>query len=110
MGLDPRIPGSQPEPKANAQPLSHPGVLGTILITNTWDFFKKILFIYLFIHERHTHTQRERERQRHRQREKQAPHRKPDVGFNPGSPESGSGLKAVLNRQATQAAPIMISR
>ena len=24
--LDPRIPGSHPEPKADAQPLSHPGV------------------------------------------------------------------------------------
>ncbi|XP_048964795.1 m7GpppN-mRNA hydrolase isoform X2 [Canis lupus dingo] len=43
----------------------------------------------LFIHERH----RERERQRHRQREKQAPCREPDVGLDPGSPESRSGLK-----------------
>ena len=25
-GLDPRIPGSQPEPKADAQLVSHPGV------------------------------------------------------------------------------------
>ena len=25
MGLDPRTPGSRPEPKADAQPLSHPG-------------------------------------------------------------------------------------
>ena len=25
MGLDPGILGSQPEPKADAQPLSHPG-------------------------------------------------------------------------------------
>ena len=25
-GLDPRTPGSQPEPKADDQPLSHPGV------------------------------------------------------------------------------------
>ena len=24
-GLDPRTPGSRPEPKADAQPLSHPG-------------------------------------------------------------------------------------
>ena len=30
-GLDPR-PGSCPEPKANAQPLSHPG------IPRVWDF------------------------------------------------------------------------
>ena len=27
MGLDPGTPGSCPEPKADAQPLSHPGVL-----------------------------------------------------------------------------------
>ena len=25
--LDPRTPGSRPEPKADAQPLTHPGVL-----------------------------------------------------------------------------------
>ena len=25
VGLDPRTPGSRPEPKAYAQPLSHPG-------------------------------------------------------------------------------------
>ena len=43
-------------------------------------------------------TQRERERQRHRQREKQAPCRKPDVELDPGSPGSGPGLKAALNR------------
>ena len=39
----------------------------------------------------------ERERQRHRQKEKQAPHREPNVGLDPGSPGSCSGLKAVLN-------------
>ena len=26
MGLDPRTPGSRPEPKADAPPLSHPGI------------------------------------------------------------------------------------
>ena len=26
VGFDPRTPGSRPEPKAGAQPLSHPGV------------------------------------------------------------------------------------
>ena len=26
VGLNPRIPGSRPEPKADAQPLSHPGI------------------------------------------------------------------------------------
>ena len=45
----------------------------------------------------HTHTERERLRERDRQREKQAPCREPDVGLDPGSPESGPGLKAVLN-------------
>ena len=25
-GLDPRTPGSHPDPKADAQPLSHPGI------------------------------------------------------------------------------------
>ena len=39
----------------------------------------------------------ERERQRHRPREKQAPRREPDVGLDPGSPESGPRLKVVLN-------------
>ena len=32
VGLDPRTPGSHPELKADAQPLSHPGVL-RVLIT-----------------------------------------------------------------------------
>ena len=48
-------------------------------------FFKD--FIYLFI-----------ERERDRQTEKQAPGREPDVGLDPGSPRSHSGLKAALNR------------
>ena len=30
VGLNPRTPGSRPEPKADAQPLSHPGVPGSI--------------------------------------------------------------------------------
>ena len=30
--LDPRTPGSQPEPKADALPLSHPGVPHHILL------------------------------------------------------------------------------
>ena len=42
-------------------------------------------------------SDRERERQRPRQREKQAPLREPD-GLDPGSPGSGPGLKAALNR------------
>ena len=42
--------------------------------------------------------ERESARQRHRQKEKQAPCREPNVGLNPGSPRSGPGLKAALNR------------
>ena len=40
-GFNPRTPGSHPEPKADAQPLSHPGV------PPFFFFFFKILFIYL---------------------------------------------------------------
>ena len=32
MGLDPRTPGSHPEPKADAQLLSHPGVPGVLFV------------------------------------------------------------------------------
>ena len=32
MGLDPRILGSRPELKADAQPLNHPGFLSNVLI------------------------------------------------------------------------------
>ena len=46
---------------------------------------------------RDSKRERERERQRHRQREKQAPCREPDMGLDPGSPESGPVPKAVLN-------------
>ena len=38
-GLDPRTPGSQPEPKANTQPLSNPGALG-------YDFDSKNVHLY----------------------------------------------------------------
>ena len=34
VGLDPRTPGSRPEPKAEAQALSHPGALGSYLFNN----------------------------------------------------------------------------
>ena len=42
----------------------------------------------------------EREGQRHRQKEKQTPCGESDVGLDPGSPGSGPGLKAALNRRA----------
>ncbi|KAM8933219.1 putative aspartate aminotransferase, cytoplasmic 2 isoform 4-T4 [Lycaon pictus] len=48
-------------------------------------------------------TQRKRERQRHRQREKQAPCREPNVGLDPGSPASPTGLQAGLNRLGPKA-------
>ena len=61
----------------------------------TFDLSSGLFFFlrfYLFMRDT------ERERQGHRQREKQAPCREPDVGLDPGSPGSGPGLKAVLNR------------
>ena len=48
-------------------------------------FFKD--FIYLFM----------RDTERERQREKQAPCREPDMGLDPGSPESHPGPKVALN-------------
>ena len=48
--------------------------------------------------------ERERERQRHRQREKQAPCRESNMGLDPMSPGSHSGLQAALNRCTTGAA------
>ena len=59
---------------------------------------KKTFFLrfYLFIRDRE--RERERERQRHRQKEKQALCREPDMGLDPGTPGSGPGLKAALNR------------
>ena len=66
-------------------------------------FFFKIFLIFIYSWQTH------RERQRHRQREKQAPCEEPDVGLNPGSPGSGPGLKAALNRWVTGSAqPLQI--
>ena len=49
-------------------------------------------------------TQREREREAETQAEGEAGsmHRKPDVGFDPGSPGSRPGPKALPNRCTTQ--------
>ena len=63
---------------------------------------KSFLFLFIFLKDfiysfmRDTH--RERERGRDTGRGKQAPCREPNVGFDPGSPGSRPGLKAVLNR------------
>ena len=62
-------------------------------------FHHRVIFKnILFIHERQRERERERERQRHRQREEWAPCREPDMGLCPGSPGSGPGLKAAINR------------
>ena len=63
------------------------------------------IFIYLFMRDTEREREREIERQRRRQREKQAPCREPDMGLDPRSLGSHPGLKVVLNRRATQAAP-----
>ena len=59
VGLDPRIQGSWPEPKPNAQPLSHPGVPCARFLFRfhvfSFYYFFKILCIYSW----GTHTQRE---------------------------------------------------
>ena len=87
MGLNPRTPGSHPEPKADTQLLSHSGAPIIHIL-----FFKKILFI----HERH----REREREAETQAEGEAGSMQgvPDVELDPGSPGSRPGPKAALNR------------
>ena len=44
MGLDPRTPGSHPELKADAQPLSHPDI--PLLL------FFKIFYLFIYLRER----------------------------------------------------------
>ena len=56
VGLYPRILGSRPEPKADAQPLSHPGALFFFL----GGGFKKD-FIYLFERESTSNGERQSE-------------------------------------------------
>ena len=48
MGLDSRTLGSRPEPKADAQPLSHPGVPGRrfMLPPNQLNLWKTFLFLF----------------------------------------------------------------
>ena len=57
-------------------------ILGSSQLCSPLFFFKKKIFIYLFIHKRH------REGGRHRQRKKQAPCREPNVGLDSGTPGS----------------------
>ena len=42
-GLDPETPGSHPEPKADAQPWSHPGV-------PTFPLFKNLIIYIIRLH------------------------------------------------------------
>ena len=75
-----------PPPPAKGQVATGSSVgldgLGVPWVTRGFPFLK-----ILFIHERH------REKGRHRQMEKQAPHRKPDVGLNPRTPEPKAGAQ-----------------
>ena len=87
-------------------------VLGSGLPPRTQECFFSLLLqgnfflrFYLFIIN--LNAKRHRERQRHRQREKQALFREPDMGLDPGTPGSRSGLKVALNRCATQGSPCM---
>ena len=44
-GLDPRIPGSCPEPKADGQPLSHPGTPKLLVLSRTllsWEAWRSL--------------------------------------------------------------------
>ena len=53
-GLDPRPPGSRPEPKADAQLLSHPGIPPVCFIFLRFNFF-----IHERLREREAETQAE---------------------------------------------------
>ena len=64
------------------------------------EFIFKKYCAYLFM--------RDTERERGRGRKKQAPCREPDVGLDPGTPGSGPGPKAALNRQATRAVCVSV--
>ena len=55
-------------------------------------FFK--FFFYLFIYDSHREREREREAETQAEGEAGSMHRKPDVGFDPGSPRSRPGPKA----------------
>ena len=102
-GFDPRTPGLQPEPKADAQPLSYPDAPNfLVFIVIFLSFLKKHTFIHSFIHSS------ERERQRHMQGEKQAPCKEPDVGLDPGTPGSHPELEAEAQPLSYPGIPIVI--
>ena len=48
MGLDPRTPGSCPGPKADARPLSHPGIPESFYFLSRMLFFCSNNFILFF--------------------------------------------------------------
>ena len=97
MGLHPGSPRLHPGPKAATflfstfvEPVNVTALKVENLVPNLHIFFFKKYLMYLFM--------RDRERERDRQREKQVPFREPDVGLDPGSPGSGPGPRAALNR------------
>ena len=65
--------------------------------THTFFFFFN-LFIYLLTIVTEREREREREAETQAEGEAGSMHRKPDMGFDPRSPGSRPGLKAVLNR------------
>ena len=86
------IPGSHPETKADAQPLSHPGVPQYIILILLF-FFKD--FIYTFDREKEKSTcAREEEGQRERGKQTPLPSREHDTGPDPRSLRSGPKPKA----------------
>ena len=82
----------------------------TCMFNSLFLFFVKDLFIYLFMIDREGEREkgRERERQRHRRREKQALYREPDVGLDPGTPESYPGPKAGVKLLSHPGIPCLI--
>ena len=46
VGLDPRTPGSHPEPKADAQPLSYPGSLSLSFCICEMELIRALTFLW----------------------------------------------------------------
>ena len=101
MGLDLRTLGSCPEPKADAQSLSHPGVPEKFHFKSFAHFFFKDF--YLFINERH------RKRQRHRQKEeKQAPCKSPTQDSILELQDYNLSQRQTLNHLSHPGVPLML--
>ena len=91
VGFDPGTPGSRPEPKADAQPLSHPGIPAL-----RFYFY----FYFYLIYDSHTEREREAETQAE---EKQAPCTgSPTWDSIPGLQDRALGQRQAPNPCATQ--------